>query len=95
MSINKVVVEEFRDNPISVGQLYQYRGNPPCMVIKITVPKDDPIDFEKEYFAIVSLETGWVGFLSESIGELEGILLEDGYKQVKAPVVITPENSNE
>ena len=60
------------------------------MVIRVTVPIDDSIDFEKDYFAIVSLETGWVGFLSESIEELEGILLEDNYKQVKSTVFITP-----
>ena len=90
MSINKVWLESAPDKPISVGQLYYYENNSPCMVIKVTVPKDDSIDFEKDYFAIVSLETGWVGFLSESIGELEGILLEDGYKQVKSTVFITP-----
>lgn len=59
------------------------------MVIKIFIPNDEDSS-EKEYFAIVRFDTGWVGFLSESIEELEGILLEDNYEQVKSTVFITP-----
>jgi hypothetical protein len=89
LSVNKVWLESAPDKPISVGQLYYYENNSPCMVIKISIPNNEDSS-DKDYFAIVSLETGWVGFLSESIEELEGILLEDGYKQVKSTVFITP-----
>ena len=82
MSVNKVWIE---NKPISVGQLYYYENNAPCMVIKVVFP-----DLEKEYFGITSLETGWVGLLCESLGELEDVLLEDGYEQVKTNVWIAP-----
>ena len=45
---------------------------------------------EKEYFAIASLETGWVGMLSESLQELEDILFDESYEQVKTKVCIVP-----
>jgi hypothetical protein len=91
MSVNTVIVEEIPDKPISIGQLWHFEHRV-AQVIKITVPKDDSIDFEKEYFAISSLETGWVGLLSESLKELKDKLFDDSYEQVKSKVTITPGN---
>lgn len=90
MSVNQVFVEMALDKVITVGQLWHYK-NRVVMVIRITVPNDDQIAFEKDYYAITSFETGWVGYLSDSIQELENILKEESYQQVKDKVTIVPD----
>jgi len=85
VTVNRVWIESEPDKPISVGQLYFCGSYSPCMVIKVVFP-----DLEKEYFGITSFETGWVSLLCESLGELEDVLLEDGYTQVKTNVWIAP-----
>jgi hypothetical protein len=90
MSVNQIWLERKPDNGISVGQLYHFEDKV-CMVIKITVPKEDPLDFKKDYFAITSFETGWVGLLSDSLQELEDKLFDDSYEQLKSKVIINPD----
>lgn len=92
LSINKTQVEEATDKQISIGQLYQYDGTP-HIVIKIVIPTFDSFtegNFDKEYFALASLKTGWVDYLSESLKELDHYLFDQGYKQVKSKVTIVP-----
>ena len=90
MSINLVVVEEAPDKPISIGQLWHFEHRV-AQVIKITVPSKSNFDGDyKDYFAISSLETGWVGLLSDSLKELKDKLFDDSYEQVKSKVTITP-----
>ena len=89
MSVNKIEVQGLPDGHFEVGKLYKNRSGEVFIVSEVVIPTEDPIEFEKTYFCLVSLSTGRSITRHEDLYVLENeVLYIENFEYLRGKVSI-------
>ena len=89
MPVNKIEVQGLADGPFEVGKLYKKANGEVFIVSEVLIPTEDPIDFEKTYFCLVSLSTGKSITKHEDLYDLENeVLYIENFEYLRGRVSI-------